>query len=178
MGVECQVKITDQNGYNKGDILYIHEGPDYHLGDSRPMFLNIIVTDAVLADIEPYTVEMQHEFDVTMVDDKCRISRRYVSTILTDNTKKRIKAGIRRMLETSDRDLFTEKAEYVEFSVLGRSKFIIEREVNDTIRSPHIPRKYRINPSIIDTALGNDEHTIEITLAELQANIMDKSTRI
>lgn len=177
MGVELQVMVSAKNGYHKGDVIYIHEGPDYHLGPSLPLFLNVIVTDVVLSDIEPLLQPLEHGFAINYQGNNCGISRKYVSSILTQEQKDKAKSVLKAELQLEDSD-FNITDNLIIFPKNGYNKAQIDGIFSDLLTWPDIPRKFRINPTIVDTQVNADNHTVEITFAQLQANVINKATKI
>jgi len=182
MGVEVQLKITEQNGYNPGDIICILEGPPYQLGikkSSLPHFVNIQVTDAKLSDIQEFEAMWMEDYDVLETDEntKYQIKPKYAEKENTPSISLKQAAGINKVL-TSQLKVpsigVVTKTSDISFPKATIKKVDIEREINDSIKKRYKNRRYNFSSTVVTDMVKKGTCVKQMTLADFKVLMFDK----
>lgn len=179
MAVEFLVHARSHKIFMKGAISQtVKVSPAVWGGkETLPDFIRVTVTDAVKADIDKYNRQWIEEYELTDEGTHFRLqhldqdspNRPRLDQVKRDRFKKHmLGAGV-----TGD-DITISGGGLLIAKVIDFDT--IQGIVNDTLNVVHLHRMYHVKAAVIDNAIAQDKDSVEITLAQLEANLTDGRT--
>ena len=176
MSVEFLVHARSHKIFEKGAISQTVKDSPAIWGrmETLPDFIRVTVTDATKADIDKYNKQWVEEYELTEEADFFRIqhldrtsvNRPRLNQAKIDRFKKlMLSAGVTGdNVTTQNGGLLIQKV--IDFDT-------IQGLVNDTLNVMHLHRMFHVKASVIDNAVANNNNSVIITLAQLEANLVD-----
>ncbi len=176
MAVEFLVKARARKIFNIGSISQtVKEAPAvWGRKETLPDFIVVRVTDATKADIDKYNriwtevievIENPDHFRVQHVDRTSPNRPR-----LTQAKRTKFKQLLKAFGVTSA-DVVIDNGGLIIDKVLALEE--LQGAVNDTLSGMHKHRQYHINPTVINNFVAQGRAFVEITLAQLENNLMN-----
>lgn len=179
MAVEFLVHARSYKIYKAGAISQtVKESPAvWGRKETLPDFIRVTVTDATKEDIAKYNQQWVEKFIVKdspsaiIIErvDQGRINRINISDEKLAKVKLAFKElGLRRSdISLVDGDIHISKA--------GRNVTIddVQSIVSDVMEGLHRHRRFHIKTSIIDNLVANNRADVQVTLSQLEANLVD-----
>lgn len=176
MSVEFLVRTTSLKIFEKGAISQTVKESPATWGDRErlPNWIRVRVTDATKADIDKYNQEWLEKFVVKdspaaiIIEraDKGKIGRINLSSEKVQRVKERFKElGLTaENVNKVNGDIYIDKVVTLEQ---------VQDIVSDFMTERHKHRRYHVKGAVVDNAIAKNKDLVEITLAQLEANLVD-----
>jgi len=176
MAVEFLVHARSYKIFEKGAISQtVKDSPaTWGRKETLPDFIRVTVTDATKADIDKYNQQWVEEYELTEEADFFRVQhldRTSVNRPRLDRAKRgrfkklMLSAGVTgENVTTQNGGLLIQKV--IDFDT-------IQEIVNDTLNVMLKHRMFHVKHAVIDNAIANNKDSVTITLAQLEANLVD-----